>query len=63
LLANAAESYEEALTVVNSCGMRWRLVAPPARAARAAARRHAAPARAQLGITSAWTSVSDGGPS
>jgi hypothetical protein len=70
LVANDAESYEEALTVVNSCGMTGRLVATPHPGATLTrVRRNAAEAaqqarrRAQVGITSAWTSVPDGGPS
>jgi hypothetical protein len=75
LVARAAESYEEALTVVNSCGMAWRLVATSSASRNDHPRRAtcgAAPpsghaggrrCRGQLGITRASTSVPDGGPS
>ena len=63
LTANAAESYEEALTVENSCGMRWRLV-PTLVRGRTLTRSALAPVgAAQDGITNACTSVSEGGPS
>ena len=73
--ANWLESYEEALTVLNSCGMGRRLVAtvgadrtltrcdPPSVTGGSPSPRSAAWRGRYDGITSALTSVSDGGPS